>query len=183
MAKIFCNVPSVNQSANCGSLCACTHLRGVCGAPISHLHRNHGKKHMGHILHSQLQDPPAQTCIGFASNLIAFTSYPHSRGTGIGTRDGGMPQLVSTQIFVPQFVLCSPPPKKETTITKKTQARSEERAEHFCKEISPGHPSVIYTIIHNHAVTRHKQMQQCGVMTQLELDGRPCVEIFITPCS
>lgn len=113
MAKIHCNVPRVNQSANCGSPCACTHLGGVCGAPISHLHRNHGKKHMGHILCSQLQDPPAQTRVRFASNLIAFTSYPHPRHMGIGMRDVGMPRLVSTQIFVPHFVLWSPKKKNK----------------------------------------------------------------------
>lgn len=65
----------------------------------------------------------------------------------------------------------------------KKQARWEWCAEPFCKESSPGHPSMIYTIIHNHTVTRQKQMQQHRVMTQLDLDGPPYVEIFITPHS
>jgi len=65
----------------------------------------------------------------------------------------------------------------------KKQARWERCAEPFCKESSPGHPSMIYTIIHNHTVTRQKQMQQRRVMTQVDLDGPPYVDIFITPHS
>lgn len=53
----------------------------------------------------------------------------------------------------------------------------------FCKESSPGHPGVVYTIFHNHTVTRQKQMQQHVVMTQQDLDKPPYVEIFITPHS
>lgn len=175
MAKIHCNVPRVNQSANCGSPCACTRLRGVCGAPISHLHRNHRKKHMGHILCSQTtrstSSNMSQICV--QSHCFHILPSPQTHGHWYeGCRNA--PAGFHTNICSSLRPVISP---------KKKQARSEERAEHFCKESSPGCPSMIYTIIHNHAVTRHKQMQQRGVMTQLELDGRPYVEIFITPCS
>lgn len=72
---------------------------------------------------------------------------------------------------------------KKTQQQQQTQARWERCAEPFCKESSPGHPGMIYTIIHHRTVTRQKQMQQRGVMTQLDLDGPPYVEIFITPHS
>lgn len=132
-------------------------------------------------LRSGVRAPWAHTCITLISpegqggqrcGTSAAVSLPeHRREAGLHIHLGRLAcPVVSLQL-------------KKNQQQQQTQARWERCAEPFCKESSPGHPGMIYTIIHHRTVTRQKQMQQRGVMTQLDLDGPPYVEIFTTPHS
>lgn len=129
-------------------------------------------------------------CISFLFNLISFEVVaPRTgrAGTAVVPTPTHQPpehqheghQAVPAGLHIHLYYLACP----VVSLQLKKQASWEWCAEPFCNESSPGHLSMIYTIIHNRTVTRQKQMQHRGVMTQLDLDRPPYVEIFITPHS